>query len=224
MQFQRHTFYFNLKNTKLHLLLAGIFIALSFCLDAPVRAFVVAHQIPALHEAARLVSKYGAWQWLMLVCALLLGFAAWRGNMDWKRLIITLMLVSSIAGLLADATRNLTGRPRPNSGIAPGWYGAWHDGHWLVGDSRYNAFPSGHTAAATGLVAPLFFLRRRMRWLLAGIPMAIAGSRIYLGAHNLSDVVTSVCLAFAVAALWFRYGCGWTTALRKCRPPSVLPD
>jgi membrane-associated phospholipid phosphatase len=193
-----------LKNTKLYLLTTAILIALSFCLDAPVRAFVVSHQIPALHEAARFISKYGAWQWLMTGCALFFGLAAWRGNADLKRLLVTMMIVSSIAGLLADATRNVTGRARPNSGIAPGWYGPRHDGHWLIGDPRYNAFPSGHTAAATGLVAPLLLLRRRPGWLLLPVPVAIAGSRLYLGAHNFSDIVTSALLAFAVAGIWLR--------------------
>jgi undecaprenyl-diphosphatase len=205
-----------LKTTKIFFPVAAVLlIALSFLLDAPVRAFVITHQTPALHEAAALVSRYGAWQWLMLAMVLCLAWAAKKQDKELKRLLITMMIVSSIAGLLADTTRGLTGRTRPNSGIEPGWYGVYHDSHWLIGNSRYNAFPSGHTAASTGLIAPLLLLRRRFRWLLLSVPLIIASSRIYLGAHHPSDVVAGATVGLGVAWIWIRYGASYApTALR----------
>jgi membrane-associated phospholipid phosphatase len=72
----------------------------------------------------------------------------------------------------------------------------------LVGDA---SFPSGHTATATGIggvIAALLWAYTRVAKpllvLLVLVPAYTMVSRLYVGAHHVSDVVT----AFAYAAIW----------------------
>jgi membrane-associated phospholipid phosphatase len=68
--------------------------------------------------------------------------------------------------------------------------------------SKYHAFPSGHTAASTAFFAVLLFANWRIGLACLPIPILIGFSRMYLGAHYLSDVVCAAVLgalcAFAV--------------------------
>jgi len=195
-----------MKKTILYFAVAVILVALSLYLDDPVRNLVFSYRPDWLVKTARWASKYGDWIFLMLGCLPFLVAAIRCGNDNARRLILTMMIVSSLAGLSADIVRAATGRARPNSKIAPGWYGVWHESHWLIIDTRYNSFPSGHTAAAMGLVAPLLLLRRRSGWMLLPLAVVISASRLELDAHHFSDVLASTLLAFGVALWWMRHG------------------
>jgi membrane-associated phospholipid phosphatase len=79
----------------------------------------------------------------------------------------------------------------------------------LVATVGYS-FPSGHATAgaAIGVSIVLAFMRpgpRRRRWTLIAVLLAfaMAFSRVYLGAHWLSDVVTGVLLGSTAAVLSF---------------------
>ena len=211
-----------MKKSLLLLIAALILIALSFFLDGPVHAFLAVHRFAGLIKLSRAASKYGDWSFLMLACLACLLIANACQNEKWKRLLITMMIVASLAGLTADVIRSATGRARPNSGVAAGWYGVRHGSKWLIVDTRYNSFPSGHTAAAMGLVAPLILLRRRVGWLLLPVAVAVSVSRLVLEAHHFSDVFASTLLAFGVAAWWLRYGAARVPT--SFRPPIQLKD
>lgn len=117
---------------------------------------------------------------------LLTGLLAWRAG---RRLAI--FAFSATAGVLVIylAATQLISRNRPPVRILdPG----------LVPD---HSFPSGHTLFATGLYgALLVLLWHRRRWLaclLALVPPIVAVSRLYEGAHHLTDVLTSLVAATA---------------------------
>lgn len=117
---------------------------------------------------------------------LLTGLLAWRAG---RRL--ALFVFSATAGVLVIylAATQLISRNRPPVHILdPG----------LVPN---HSFPSGHTLFATGLYgALLVLLWNRQRWaacLLALIPPIVAVSRLYEGAHHLTDVLTSLVAATA---------------------------
>src|SRR5947208_2770319 len=105
-------------------------VALSFFADAPVERWVRAHQNADVKQAAKLVSKYGAWQWLMGFCVIWLAIAALRRNQKWKRALVAMLIAASIAGVLADTTRMLGGRTRPNAAAPQGWYGVRTHSQW----------------------------------------------------------------------------------------------
>lgn len=177
-------------------LFAAIVTAVSFLLDDPVIAFVKAHGTPATLAAGRIGSRYGELQWLMLPCLIFAAIAFLRRNAAWMRILCAMAIASAVAGLCNDAVRGLTGRTRPNAppAIAQGWYGP----RYML-DANYNAFPSGHAAAAMGLIVPLVIMRRRIGCALMPVPIAIAAARICIGAHHLSDVMAGALVGIAAA-------------------------
>ena len=185
--------------------LAGVCAGASFFFDARIEGWVAAHRNPAWEGAAKAVSRYGAWHWLMGVT--MVGFAiSWmRRQREWVRILAAMMIASSIAGLSADCIRGITGRTRPNADVPQAWYGMHHDSMWLVGRHAYNAFPSGHTAAATAFAMVLWLSHRKRGALLLLGAAVVAGSRIYLGEHHFSDVIAGAILGVGVATwVWFR--------------------
>ena len=185
--------------------LVALFACMSFFVDAPIDQWVAAHRHPAWETTAKMVSRYCAWHWLMGFAALCLGIAWLRRRRDWVRILIAMMIASSIAGLGADCLRGITGRTRPNAAVAQGWYGMHHGSEWLVGRHAYNSFPSGHTAAAVAFAVTLLLSRRWPGLLLLSGAIVVAGSRIYLRDHHFSDVMAGAMLGGTIACwVWFR--------------------
>lgn len=185
--------------------LAGLCVGASFFFDAAVERWVVAHRDPAWEAVAKVISRFCAWHWLMGFALVGLVVSWLRRLPEWVRILAAMMIASSIAGLSADCIRGLTGRTRPNADAPQGWYGMRHDSMWLVGRHAYNAFPSGHTAAATAFAAVAWFSHRKRGALLLLMAAAVGASRIYLGNHHFSDVITGALLGAGVAAwVWLR--------------------
>ncbi|MGA3171276.1 MAG: phosphatase PAP2 family protein [Chthoniobacteraceae bacterium] len=184
---------------------AGI-VAGSFLLDGQIVAWVAAHRVAGVQEAARLFTKWGDFP---PIVALLLGLLliGWVMKRPAFTRVVLLMLGSAIAGgLAANVLRVLTGRTRPSASIAPGWYGLWNHGVWIAGKYEYSSFPSAHTAVAIACIVPLWLLtpgRWRMPVAVPAtmIALCIAASRILLNAHHLSDVLASVWLGSLIGWL-----------------------
>jgi undecaprenyl-diphosphatase len=120
-------------------------------------------------------------------------------------------LASELVGLVSVLLRLVCGRARPlNDDVPPGFYGLWHDGHWIAGQFKFSSFPSGHAATAAGLVAAAWLVHRG--WAMALMPYAllVIWSRMALQCHHLSDVLASTLLAILMA--------GW---LKRWLLPSV---
>ena len=111
-----------------------------------------------------------------------------------------------LIGLAGTILRVLVGRTRPigphgPDGVPPGFYGVWHDGHWIIGQAAFSAFPSGHAAVAAGLAVTACLVHRgwgAVAWIYA---LAVMWSRVALQWHHLSDVLASAVLAFPLAWL-----------------------
>lgn len=190
----------------LTLLLTGMaLIAFSFFLDEPVQHQVLlANQGHWSHDpAAAASSKYGDWPELMLLGGV--GWlVAWKfRNAHWQRILLCAMLASTIAGGVVNLSRLTTGRTRPRAAAEQGWYGPCHEGKWLIGKADFNSFPSGHTATAVGFAGVILFAAPAWGTPAMIAALAVAISRILLGAHHPSDVVTAALLALAIAwAVW----------------------
>lgn len=180
----------------------------AFQYDRPIRDAIVKAQgkhfkksdAYKLHGAIR---KWGDWPWLMVYGGL--GFlAAWKlRNRDWMRILAAAMLASTIAGMLANASRLTTGRTRPRESpkIEQGFYGPWHNGKLTIGESKYNSFPSGHTATAFGFAGPILYAHPLLGVVVLLAASVIAWSSIMIGAHHPSDIVVSVILSLVVS--WY---------------------
>lgn len=205
----------------------------AFRCDAPVREAVVSSQGKSWKKSAdyrfqSAVRKYGDWPPLMGGCLAGLLVARMLKSRRWMRVIVAAMIASTLAGIVANASRLTTGRTRPKESpkIEQGFYGPWHEGKCLIGQPAYNSFPSGHTATAFGLAAVILYAAPAWGILaLAGAGL-VAWSSIVMGAHHPSDVTVSVVLSFLVA--WFVWrvirGPGGDWVERILRLPSPKPE
>jgi len=173
---------------------AAILIPVSFYLDANVQSWVLQHQSSSARSFMRAVSRYGDWPEHVALGLVLLGISYWRGSKRWTRIFAAMLIACALAGVSARAVEIATGRSRPNVQTEAGWNGPRLN-------ARYNAFPSGHTAASTAFFGVLFFASWRIGLACLPIPLLIAASRAYVGAHYLSDVVFATMLGFLVAYL-----------------------
>lgn len=114
---------------------------------------------------------------------------AWRRS---RFVAVSVAGLTIVGWLSVEAGKALVNRPRPPAASV----------HALVSETAADSYPSGHTAFAAAAVfaiaATVLLARHRARlvWLI-GIPVIVlvAASRLYLGAHYLSDVAGSVVFA-----------------------------
>jgi membrane-associated phospholipid phosphatase len=127
---------------------------------------------------------------LVVLAVLGLGFALWRRT--WWPLVFVVVLDAGL-GVFYFAGTTLDPRQRPPVHILQSG---------LVADA---SFPSGHTGTATaiaGVAAALLRAYTRVPVLVLALLFVVPAytmiSRLYVGAHHVSDVLT----AFVYAALW----------------------
>jgi undecaprenyl-diphosphatase len=179
---------------------AGLALLASFYLDPRALAWVAQHQDAGARSFFRTVSKFGDWYEHVAVGFILLGLAWWRGNKRWMRIVTAMILACALAGVAARAVKISTGRPRP---AAETETSAMWNGPSLK--ARYNAFPSGHTAASTAFFATLALVSWRIGAGCLVIPLLIGFSRMYVAAHHLSDVVAGAVLGLLAAYFIVRW-------------------
>ena len=183
------------------LLIAFAVISGSFLWDDPIQRMVLAaHQGHWSHDpSVAASSKYGDWPELM--AAGILGFLLARrlGNVRWQRILLSAMIASTLAGTTVNLSRLTTGRTRPRATAEQGWYGPRYDGKWLIGQADFNSFPSGHTATAVGFAGVILFASPAWGIPAMIIALAVALSRILLGAHHPSDVVAAAVVSLMIA-------------------------
>ena len=151
------------------------------------------HQSPGLHNLMRNISRFGDWLEHFLVGLALFSVARWRGNKKWARIFLSMLIALSIAGLAGRAIKVTTGRARPSVKSEQMWNGP----RWA--QSKFHSFPSGHVDASLGFFAVLLLASWRIGLPCLAIPILIGFSRMYLGAHYLSDVVCAALLGIASA-------------------------
>lgn len=173
-------------------------IAAAFYFDEAVRNFIANHQNPVLRNLMRNVSRFGDWPEHFVAGLLLAGIAWMRGNKKWTRIFVAMLVALAIAGLVARVIKISTGRARPSVKTEQVWNGPRFS-------SKFHAFPSGHVVASTAFFGVLAFANWRIGTPCLAIPILIGFSRIYGGAHYLSDVVCAAALGIICALLIFRF-------------------
>jgi membrane-associated phospholipid phosphatase len=174
--------------------IAAIAIAAAFYLDDTVWNFITHHQSHAMRNFMRDVSLFGDWPSHVALGLLFLGIAWIRGSKEWTRIFLAMLIAMSIAGVTGLVIKRTIPRPRPSVQTNIRWGGSRLS-------SKYHSFPSGHVGTSTAFFATLFFARRRIGLACLPIPILIAFSRMYIGAHYLSDVVCAALLGTLCALL-----------------------
>ena len=172
--------------------IAATAIAVSFHFDDTVRDFMLHHQNPAMRNFMRYVSLFGDWPLHAAVGLLLLGLAWRRGNQEWTRIFLAMLLAMMLAGVAGTVIKRSVPRARPSVHADARWGGP----HF---SSKYHSFPSGHVGASTAFFGVLLIARRRIGFACLAIPVLIGFSRMYIGAHYLSDVICAAVLGIFCA-------------------------
>ena len=176
------------------IVLGALLVMLAFSIDAPVHAWQKKHVWKNITVLRRNVTRGTDWPAHMVVGLSFAGLAWCRGSKKWTRVFLAMVAAGALAGTSAYALKVATGRVRPSVKIEKVW------GKQSL-RQNYQAFPSGHTAVTTGFFAILFFVNWRVGLLCLPIPLFVAFSRVFLGAHYLSDVVAGMALGILSAML-----------------------
>jgi undecaprenyl-diphosphatase len=183
---------FRLADWTIFLGAAAVLVVASLYLDQAARVWMTEHQTAGWRSFMQMVSKCGDWPEHIALGLVLCGIAYWRGSKRWVRIFAAMIVACALAGVSARVVKIATGRARPNVQTEAGWNGPRLS-------ARYNAFPSGHTAASTAFFATLAFVSWRIGIGLLAVPMLIAFSRMYVAAHHLSDVVAAALIGVVAA-------------------------
>jgi membrane-associated phospholipid phosphatase len=182
--------------------LAGaVAVALAWPLDNLVDTALDASKNPSLHQFAWWCSKLGEGEMPAIAGIILAILFLFRNLPSVAARIIFVVLTCEITGLAGLILRIVFGRTRPTAHVPQGFYGIWHDGHWIIGKYEFSAFPSGHSATAIGLAAAAWLVHRGWGAVAAIYALAVMWSRIALQCHHLSDVIASAAVAIPLAIL-----------------------
>jgi membrane-associated phospholipid phosphatase len=172
--------------------IAATAIAVSFHFDDTVREFIMQHQNSEMRNFMRYVSWLGDWPLHAAVGLIFLGFAWRRGSEEWAHILLAMLLAMMLAGVAGTVIKRTVPRARPSVITDAQWGGPRFS-------SKYHSFPSGHVSASTSFFGVLLIARRRIGLACLPIPIFIGISRMYIGAHYLSDVVCAAILGFLCA-------------------------
>ncbi len=163
--------------------------------DPHATAWMVAHRTPWVTGFMQVVTWLGSTA-IIIPLALIVGVLLLLRARKWQPLALFALGVAG-AVLLYNMGKTLVGRPRPPSAI------------WIGHFSGF-AFPSGHATQSVAFYGLLAFVLARGRspqvrailWgSAAAIVLVIGVSRVYLGAHWMSDVLGGYALGAAWSAL-----------------------
>jgi undecaprenyl-diphosphatase len=160
--------------------------------DPHVTAWVIAHRTGWLTSALQVLTWLGSTAFI-IPAGLAAGLYFGIRRRTWRPLALLGAAVAGAVGLY-DMVKPLVGRPRPPAAI---WIGHYSGA----------SFPSGHATQLAAFYAMLAIVlgaglsirRRAILWSAAALVVLIVGaSRIYLGAHWLTDVFAG----YALGATW----------------------
>lgn len=181
--------------------LSVLVLCLAFLIDGPV-ARVFTLQSSTFWKYLAVYSSKAGEGWVVAVAgvAVSLGLFLLR-RFSASRRVFLVAVTGLLTGAAATIIRSLLGRTRPSSHELQGFYGVWHDSHWIIGKYKFGAFPSGHAATVIGLAAAAWLIDRRFGLLAALYALLVSWSRIALGCHHFSDAVAAAILGIYGAHL-----------------------
>lgn len=161
---------------------------------------------PGLRSAFEVVSDVGRSQWLLVpsgVLVIVLVMGRWPGiglrlQAAWAEIgFLAAYVFLAVGGgaLLVNGIKQLIGRGRP-VGYAENGAFSFDPFNFDYGNA---SFPSGHSTTAGAFIVAFWLIFPRLRPLVVVVGLAVALSRIVVGAHYPSDVLAGLALGSAWA-------------------------
>ncbi len=142
------------------------------------------HQRPILKKTLITIAKYFPYMtFCMYPCILIILYITKSSQFFhavWKPLF---------AFIYVTIIRKIINRPRP--------YDAYSI-QSLIGHKHGESFPSRHTVSAFIIALVAFYVQVPLGIFAIIIAIIISVSRILCGVHYISDVIVSICIAFAI--------------------------
>jgi 4-amino-4-deoxy-L-arabinose transferase-like glycosyltransferase/membrane-associated phospholipid phosphatase len=183
-------------------LLAGGLLLLSFCLDESVRNLFTARYGSWLDYLMEAASVYGRGGFLTLLVTLLFVLGFLLKKPAWSNTAVVCLGALLGSALVVQLAKHLLGRARPRL-LEPAW--SFVGPSLTAGVAGLDSFPSGHAITTFALAALLERTFPRGRIFFYSVALVISFSRIYLGAHFVSDVVAGAILGALLGYLLDRY-------------------
>lgn len=170
------------------------------------------------HAINGLAGRSAIVDWLMVELAkpgnllypglLAAGYWLW---INWRECLLGSAILAAVVGAtdaLGTQLKGLVQRPRPCVTVA--------DVHQLLGCGGAFSFPSNHAANTAAAAAFFQILYPKSGWISWPLVSAIGFSRVYIGAHYLTDVIGGWVVGGLIGA-----GVAWSlTRWSRFRPPA----
>lgn len=165
-----------------------------------------------VNGVAKFLSQWGDLNLSAPLAVLIWIIGAVRGKVRWRKLGLSLLIASLVAGLIVDIFRASTGRPRPfyHQGH-PEITDSFHGPHWWKGGDM-QSFPSGHACSSATTGSTLFAASPVLALPGAAYAVAVSWSRMQLDRHHPIDVTVGatigtlcgLCYISTVPGAWVR--------------------
>jgi len=141
------------------------------------------------------LSRMGQEWFQILVCVFFGVYYYKKCNYRLSRLWYGSIAVYLIVGIFAQILKFTVGRPRPK--LLPDY-----DFAWFEMAARLHSWPSGHTITTFAWLACLLpFYGKKVQIILIALACLIGFSRVGLGSHYMSDVLSGAVLGYVVGVL-----------------------
>ncbi|MEN0088712.1 MAG: phosphatase PAP2 family protein [Pseudomonadota bacterium] len=139
---------------------------------------------------------------LGVVILLAIGRAPWPNAIFQARHAAFIFFTGASAGIVCNVFKNIIGRARP---YLYDQYGAIAFDPLSFGSSWWQSWPSGHTTTVAAFCTWVAFQFPATRWIMVAVAVLLGLTRVFVGAHYVSDVLAGLTLGYVftlVCARW----------------------